>query len=394
MPQNFLAQLTQSGALNVADPMKAYHNALAMKTAQLDAEGKLLEIGKGYLQRLRGRKEYGAYKDYMTRLGMSGEFLPEGFESDEEFEIWRTTAITSADALLKAKLGQKFKIHKVNKDGTTSEMEVTADQLQNLVNSGLVGDEWMMGSVEGTPWKPLERIREEKRVGEEEKMSETERLVGRINKLPLDSPDRKLFMARLKKLTESKQQTIRVNPDGSIEIIEGPAGEGKIMPAEQVGKMGEFKAYTDTLNEIDEMVRSGKADTGPFEFINKRLDNWGIMPKAERIELRNMVARLPGIMYAMRGKQLSDKELEVALNMMPRMEQDDTAFAISLRKFNDYLKLILKGREKAFKGAGYKVPSLSEPEKAKTIDERGDELEKQGLSEADVLRVLKMEGYY
>lgn len=132
--------------------------------------------------------------------------------------------------------------------------------------------------------------------------------------------------------------------------------ENKIMPAGEVGKIGEFKAYIDTMQEIQDIIDAGEGNvTGPFEFIKKRMDNWGIMPSEERIKMRSLVARLPGLMYAMRGKQLSDKELEVALNMMPRMEQDEVPFGIQLQKFNEYMMTILKGKKEAFKGAGYKT---------------------------------------
>ena len=224
------------------------------------------------------------------------------------------------------------------------------------------------------------------------------KLIADRDKLPADSPLREIYDEAIEKAVTRTGMVVESTPEGGLTVRTNvAAGEGgplKTMPATEVGKFGEFKAYTDTLDEIEEMVRTGKPDTGPFEFVKKRLDNWGVMPNEERIALRNMVARLPGIMYAMRGKQLSDKELEVALNMMPRMELDDKAFAVSLRKFNEYLRLILKGREKAFKEAGYKTPSITEPERKRSIDERGDELSAQGLSDGEVMKVLKMEGYY
>ena len=108
------------------------------------------------------------------------------------------------------------------------------------------------------------------------------------------------------------------------------------------------------------MVKQDKLDTGPFEFIKKRADDWGVLPKKERIELRTLVARLPGLMYAMRGKQLSDKELEVALEMMPKMSQDETAFAISLKNFGAYMTEILAGKKAAFGGAGYGTGAFGE----------------------------------
>lgn len=134
--------------------------------------------------------------------------------------------------------------------------------------------------------------------------------------------------------------------------------QGKVLPAGEAGKLGEIDAYTSTMNQITRMIGTGQIDTGPFEFVKEKLDNWGVMPKEERIKLRTLVARLPGLMYAMRGKQLSDKELEVALKMMPRMEMDEKAFKIALDNFSDYMQKVLKGKTAAFKGAGYNVEGL------------------------------------
>ncbi len=54
--------------------------------------------------------------------------------------------------------------------------------------------------------------------------SETERLVEQVNSLPEGDPRKTFYTARLKKLTESKQQRITVGPDGSVSIVDGPAG--------------------------------------------------------------------------------------------------------------------------------------------------------------------------
>ena len=154
--------------------------------------------------------------------------------------------------------------------------------------------------------------------------------------------------------------------DTTIETGIIPGQGGKILPAGQVEKIGEFGAYISTMDEIQGMVDAGEIDsagftaidlltkkTGPLEFIRKRVDNWGILPNEKRIELRALVARLPGLMYAMRGKQLSNKELKVALDMIPQMDLADDAFKIQLKKFNQYIGQILKGKKKAFGGAGY-----------------------------------------
>ena len=132
---------------------------------------------------------------------------------------------------------------------------------------------------------------------------------------------KKIPVQRSKKT--GKYQTLGTGPNITINA-------GKTLPAEEASKIGEFQVYKQTMDQIQSMVDDKKIDTGPFEFLKKRSDDWGVLPKKSRIELRTMVARLPGLMYAMRGKQLSDKELEVALEMMPKMSQDEKAFSILL----------------------------------------------------------------
>jgi hypothetical protein len=147
--------------------------------------------------------------------------------------------------------------------------------------------------------------------------------------------------------------TVTTDSEGNATFQQGPITKQKVLPATQAGQLGEFQIYQDTMKEILDMVNKGTIDVGPFEFIRKRLDDWGIAPRKERIELRALVARTLGIMYAMRGKQLSDKEIEVAQDMMPKMKQSDVAFGVAARKFNDYLINVLKGKIDAYEKAGY-----------------------------------------
>ncbi len=154
-------------------------------------------------------------------------------------------------------------------------------------------------------------------------------------------------------------EVIEVDKDGNVRISKGV--KGRIIPAEQVGKIGEFKAYEDTIGEIENVIEGmGVGDflTGPQEIVTNKLDNWGVLSNEKRMDLRALVARMPGLMYALRGKQLSDKELEVALKMMPRMEQVLPAFVVNLRRFNEYMALLRTGKLKAFRAAGYNADEL------------------------------------
>ncbi len=177
---NFLKQLTQSGALRVVNPSEAYANALRMKTAQtnirgaeLDQEGKLLQLGTGYLKRVQGRDEYQKFRGYMTGLGANPDLLPESFESDQEFEDWRITAITSADELTKMKAGKPFTVTFRNKDGSVSiDDKMTAERLEGLKKLGLA-DDIMIGKQTKESFEVIKK-REKAKLEAKEEVTPTE----------------------------------------------------------------------------------------------------------------------------------------------------------------------------------------------------------------------------
>jgi len=138
----------------------------------------------------------------------------------------------------------------------------------------------------------------------------------------------------------------------------------KPLPASTVEKAGEMQAYKATINSILDMAKEKKLDTGPLEFLKEIADNLGVpfLSSTARMNLRALVSRLPGLMYAMRGKQLSDKELEVALKMMPKMNQDEEAFMVNLVQFEDYMNKVTEGKWNAFRKSGYKYDVFA-PEK-------------------------------
>ena len=61
-------------------------------------------------------------------------------------------------------------------------------------------------------------------------------------------------------------------------------------------------------------------------------------------------------MYAMRGKQLSDKELEVALDMMPQMGFNDEAFIEAFVAFEEYMLETEATWTRELSEAGYREP--------------------------------------
>ena len=186
---NFLEQLTQSGALNVPNPMERYKNVLAIKKFQMEMEGaplekrakeldiesKVLTIGKSYLARVKDRSEYPQYRTYMVdTLGANPALFPESFESDEAFEDYRTQATASADELLKMRQGKPFTVSIPMLTGQYREVEVkNQEDLKQRQDNGLIPANAVIGKVTGTATKEktmAERTAEAYTAREEERL--------------------------------------------------------------------------------------------------------------------------------------------------------------------------------------------------------------------------------
>lgn len=204
MAENFLAQLVQSGALNTVDPMKSYANALKMKAmgqairgGEIDEQTKLVKLGHAYLQNAPTLKDYEEMQPYVEKKGLFGESTehifpkPDRFKSEEDYQNYRTTRLTSAEVMMKLKEGKPQTFHKVNSDGSPVVTEsgqnikvegMTLRQFQDNVKAGIMNEnEWKPGEPSGNIWKPTKRIEEENaaekrgqiRVGKEERVLET-----------------------------------------------------------------------------------------------------------------------------------------------------------------------------------------------------------------------------
>jgi len=320
-------------------------NMLAEKELEdfpMKRQERLYDLSMNHLKSVTDKDDYAGYYKYMQQFGAEHLPPPSEFQDqpDEYFQEWKR---------------QQFAADEYVKDYFVAKSE---DRKQ-------------------ANREKLEKLEHENRVKLEKLRHQLEMLTpkeGRAMKTWVKPDGEVVTLPNNVKPPEgstpwTSSEEIEVTPEGGVRITRGKRQEEKTMPASEVGKIGEFKAYIDTMGEIETLIREGKGNvTGPFEFVAKRMDNWGIMPKEERIEMRALVARLPGLMYAMRGKQLSDKEIEVALNMMPQMNMDEKAFGIQLKKFSEYMTLVLSGKEKAFGGAGYQTGAFPETTKGSGMD--------------------------
>jgi len=157
----FLGQLTQSGALNVANPLEAYKKAQEIKvretnikTAQLSQEGKALEIGRSGLKMVRDRADYTGYRNYMVgKLGLNENFLPKSFETEEEFTNWQVRSLSSMAELAKGLQGKKVKFSKLDEDtGLIRTIEETIENFKAAQAEGFY-EGYEIGTLAGTPKK-------------------------------------------------------------------------------------------------------------------------------------------------------------------------------------------------------------------------------------------------
>ena len=119
MAANFLEQLTQSGALRVVNPMESYQNALSMKAvqtnirgAELDQEGKLLDIGRGIFKNVQSKEDLTGAINHMVKLGADPNLfkgLSKAADDKEAVELAGIASMT-ADELFKLKQGDKIEL--------------------------------------------------------------------------------------------------------------------------------------------------------------------------------------------------------------------------------------------------------------------------------------------
>ena len=169
MASNLLQNLTQSGALNVVNPMKAYQGALAAKTmksnllsGEMNREAKALELFRSYVGQAENLDDYNKVRQYATdNLGMNPELMPE-FKSDEEFTAAQPRMAMGLAEAIKAKQGKQFTIHKRE---TGSELKVTTEKYNELVENKMINpDEWGMGTAPDEPKKAYQRKTREEEI--------------------------------------------------------------------------------------------------------------------------------------------------------------------------------------------------------------------------------------
>ena len=115
------------------------------------------------------------------------------------------------------------------------------------------------------------------------------------------------------------------------------------------------------MNNIASFVEQGGIDalpTGPEELITQYMDKWGVAANQRRIQLRAYMAHYTQAIYNMRGKQISNVELDLALKQLPTMNDAPLAFVTKFKEFQLALRNGVKNTIAARKAAGYDVGDL------------------------------------
>jgi hypothetical protein len=128
-------------------------------------------------------------------------------------------------------------------------------------------------------------------------------------------------------------------------------------------RLGHMRAYATVVKNVVDMVKDyakiGKPlPVGPGEVYRKYADKWGIGADEDRIKLRSWAAQLFGLLYDMRGKQLSDKEVGLGEQMMAALNEDELAFKTKLYTFLHYVIGQVGGEIEALDASGYDVESF------------------------------------
>ena len=93
---------------------------------------------------------------------------------------------------------------------------------------------------------------------EKEKEGEFERLVNAYNKMLPNDPNKTLYLARIKKMSETTGFRINVDKDGNIEIVQGPMGEAGFTKATQTRiqeKLFNAKEQLSRVKSIEDMFK-------------------------------------------------------------------------------------------------------------------------------------------
>jgi len=171
-------------------------------------------------------------------------------------------------------------------------------------------------------------------------------------------------------------QTVAVGPSGTTVTI----GKKTQVPSGERQQINQFKSVLATAERIKKSFKPEYV--GWWE--EKTVDIREVLPSEiggmspEEVAWRNDLTALIESMYAMSGKQLSDKEMAIIGRMLPRGKLTAETFPAALDRFIFRLTERLELTESALRGAGFRMPPAQNVEQEiSAIDKELAEIERQ-----------------
>jgi hypothetical protein len=100
------------------------------------------------------------------------------------------------------------------------------------------------------------------------------------------------------------------------------------------------KIIKDYVVQPDGKLNIDRLPVGPLEAWRKRADKYGIDPDESRIRLRTAILKQIELMYQIRGKQLSDKEVALGQELQNSMSEMPLQF---ITKYDEFQKNLIAG---------------------------------------------------
>jgi hypothetical protein len=130
----------------------------------------------------------------------------------------------------------------------------------------------------------------------------------------------------------------------------------KALPAEEAKVLGQLKTTWQDVNLVRDAWQEGL--TGAFQGrANEALQNVRNHPAFET--LRRRTNRLITIAYALSGKQISEKEIQILKkSILPQVEQMDQNFLVALNELQDWVKRNSQNAQEAYRKSKYQFEPI------------------------------------
>jgi len=106
---------------------------------------------------------------------------------------------------------------------------------------------------------------------------------------------------------------------------------------ESLGKMANFQSTMDVIFETLDNPDVSRHVTGPAKPIRDALEELGLWVDTDRVALRSRAIQMWEILYATRGKQLSDKEIKMSEEFFASVKLPREVFEVRLHEFSRYI---------------------------------------------------------